>query len=142
MTTIIALILTIVFFTLSGIHIYWSFGGKWANNSVVPSNDDDIKVIMPGFIPTFTVAIGLLIFGGIVLLNIIELANQPSVLYVIRKYGLWFIIGIFTLRAIGDFKYMGFFKKVKQTKFGKNDTKYYSPLCLTIGILALLLAAP
>ena len=30
-------------------------------------------------------------------------------------------------------------KKIKQTKFGKNDTNYFSPLCLTIGILTIIL---
>jgi hypothetical protein len=43
------------------------------------------------------------------------------------------------LRAIGDFNYVGFFKKIKHTKFGKNDTKYFSPLCLTIGVLTIIL---
>ncbi|WP_281635816.1 DUF3995 domain-containing protein [Flavobacterium marginilacus] len=43
------------------------------------------------------------------------------------------------MRAIGDFNYVGFFKKIKLAKFGKNDTKYFSPLCLIIGILTLIL---
>jgi hypothetical protein len=47
---------------------------------------------------------------------------------------------LFILRAIGDFKYLGFFKKIKNTKFGQNDTKYFAPLCLIIGILTLLVA--
>jgi hypothetical protein len=62
--------------------------------------------------------------------------NTPDWL---SKYGLWTIAVIFTLRAIGDFNYVGFFKKIKHTKFGKNDTKYFSPLCLTIGILTIIL---
>jgi hypothetical protein len=58
----------------------------------------------------------------------------------INKYGLWILMTLFILRAIGDFKYMGFFKKIKNTKFGQNDTKYFAPLCLIIGILTLLVA--
>ncbi|WP_222439555.1 DUF3995 domain-containing protein [Spirosoma utsteinense] len=34
-------------------------------------------------------------------------------------------------------RYVGFFKKIKHTPFGKNDTRYYSPLCLLIGVLTL-----
>lgn len=95
---------------------------------------------MPGIIPTLIVALGLLGFGLVVFLNIFELDFKlPFWLYIVHKYGLWIIASIFTLRAIGEFKYVGFFKRYKQTKFGQNDTKYYSPLCLTIGILTIIL---
>ena len=55
-------------------------------------------------------------------------------------YGLWIIASVFILRAIGEFNYVGFLKKIKHTKFGQNDTKLYSPLCLTIGILIIIIA--
>jgi len=45
------------------------------------------------------------------------------------------LFSIFLLRAIGDFNYVGFFKKIKDTNFGKMDSKYYSPLCLVIAIM-------
>lgn len=129
-----------IFLSLSGIHLYWCFGGQWGNSAVIPTKDDSVKVTMPGFIPTFTVALGLLVFVVIVLMNVAELDTKPLFLFkIIRKYGLWVIASVFILRAIGEFKYVGFFKKYKHTKFGQNDTKYYSPLCLTIGILALIL---
>lgn len=125
---------------LSALHIYWGFGGEWANGAVIPTKEDNIKAMMPGVVPTFTVALGLLGFGFVIMLNIVELDFEiPTWLDTIRKYGLWVITGIFILRAIGEFKYVGFFKKYKHTKFGQNDTKYYSPLCLTIGILTLIL---
>ena len=52
-------------------------------------------------------------------------------------YGNLAIGGIFLLRAVGDFRYVGFFKKVKNTAFARNDTRYYSPLCLLLGVIAL-----
>ena len=52
----------------------------------------------------------------------------------VYNYGYYFLAGIFILRAIGDFKYVGFFKKVKNTPFAKLDSKFYSPLCLLIGL--------
>lgn len=140
MTIVVAIILIAIFLFLSGIHIYWGLGGKWGNNAVIPTKDDSIKVMMPGAIPTFLVAFGLLAFGFVVFINILALHfNIPIWFGIVYKYGLWVIAGIFTLRAIGEFSYIGFFKKYKQTKFGQNDTKYYSPLCLAIGILALIL---
>jgi hypothetical protein len=71
-------------------------------------------------------------------LNLIDL-DLPVWLDILRKYGIWAIIVIFLVRAIGDFRYVGFFKKYRNTKFGKNDTKYYSPLCLLIGILGIMI---
>jgi hypothetical protein len=46
---------------------------------------------------------------------------------------------IFLIRAIGDFRYVGFLKKIKNTKFAKKDTKYYSPLCSLISVLAFII---
>lgn len=62
-----------------------------------------------------------------------------SIPYFLDKSGLWIIAIIFMGRAIGDFKYVGFFKKYRSTKFGQNDTKYFSPLCMVIGILTIIL---
>lgn len=140
MTTIIAIILITIFLFLSGIHIYWGLGGQWGNGAVIPTKDDNVKVMMPGVVPTFIVAFGLLCFGLVVLMNVVELDFKiPFWLDIVHKYGLWVIASIFIIRAIGEFKYVGFFKKYKQTKFGQNDTKYYSPLCLTIGMLTIIL---
>jgi hypothetical protein len=140
MTTVIAIILIAFFFFLSGIHIYWGFGGQWGNAAVIPTKNDNEKVMLPGIIPTFIVALGLLCFGILVFLSSTQLDFKIPIWFdIIHKYGLWVIAGIFILRAIGEFNYVGFFKKIKHTKFGQNDTKYYSPLCLTIGILTLIL---
>jgi hypothetical protein len=140
MTTIIAIPLIAIFLFLSGLHVYWGFGGQWGNGAVIPTKDNNEKAMMPGVLPTFIVALGLLSFGLVVFLNSIELDYKlPFWLYKVHKYGLWIIASIFIVRAIGDFNYIGFFKKYQQTKFGQNDTKYYSPLCLTIGILTIIL---
>lgn len=138
MTTVIAIILFLIFLLISSIHFYWAFGGKWGSDAVLPTKDDNnTNVLNPTFLPTLIVAIGLLGFGLFILvMSGLITFNTPQWL---SKYGLWTIAVIFTLRAIGDFNYVGFFKKIKHTKFGKNDTKYFSPLCLTIGILTIIL---
>jgi len=140
MTTIIAVLLITSFLFLSGLHIYWACGGQWGSGAVIPTKDDNVKAMMPGVVPTLIVAIGLFGFGFVVFLNMVEFDFKISFwLYLVSKYGLWVIASIFILRAIGEFNYVGFFKKHKKTKFGQNDTKYYSPFCLIIGILALIL---
>jgi hypothetical protein len=135
MTTIFAIILFLIFLFLSSIHFYWGLGGRWGSEGVIPVKDNNVKVMMPGPLPTFIVALGLLGFGLFILTKS-GLINLILPLW-LEKYGLWIIAGIFILRAIGEFKYVGFFKKTKQTKFGQNDTKYYSPLCLLIGALTI-----
>jgi hypothetical protein len=37
-------------------------------------------------------------------------------------------------RAIGEFKYVGFFKRVRDSKFARLDTLLYSPLCLLLAV--------
>lgn len=136
--TAVAIILIIIFLVLSGIHYYWLLGGKWGTDAVIPTKDDEVKAIMPGFVPTIMVATGFLGFGGIVLSSVMDF-DLPEWLNPANKYGLWLIVGIFGSRAVGEFNYVGFFKKIKHTKFAVNDTKYYSPLSLAISILALIL---
>ena len=138
MTTIIGSMLFIVFLFLSGIHIYWGLGGKWGADAAIPAKDGSEKKLMnPGLFQCFVVAFALLCFGifSLIRAGIIS-SNLPAWLL---DYGLWIIAALFFLRSIGEFKYVGFFKKVNNTKFAKNDTKYYSPLCLTIAVSAAVL---
>src|SRR5690606_30597553 len=93
--------------------------------------------IHPKKVDSAIVGIGLLLFSIYYLIKSnIFLIGVPSW---ILTYGGWIISGIFILRAIGDFKYVGFLKKIKETKFGKLDTKYYSPLCLITGIIGVII---
>lgn len=134
---IISIVLFLIFATISVLHFYWGFGGKWGSQAVVPTKDNGIPVFVPRTISTFIVAIGLLGFGifylikyGLIVVGLPEWLN---------KSGFWIIITIFILRAIGDFNYVGFFKKHKSSEFAVKDTKYYAPLCLLIGVLTLIL---
>ncbi|TRX35040.1 DUF3995 domain-containing protein [Flavobacterium sp. ZT3R18] len=137
MTTTIASILFLIFLFISAIHFYWAFGGTWGSYSVLPTKENNEKALNPSILATVIVAFGALGFGLFILVKSGVLAfNLP---YWLNQYGLWIVASIFILRAIGDFNYVGFFKKIKQTKFGKSDTKYFSPLCLLIGILTLIL---
>jgi hypothetical protein len=55
-------------------------------------------------------------------------------------WGAWSISVLFFLRAIGEFRYVGFFKSVTATTFAHWDTWAFSPLCLFISIAAALVA--
>jgi Protein of unknown function (DUF3995) len=43
-------------------------------------------------------------------------------------------------RAVGDFKYVGFFKRIRDSKFAKLDTCLYSPVCVLLGAAVALVA--
>lgn len=138
MTILIGLLLTTLFWFLSGLHFYWGLGGKWGADATIPTKENLQKVMNPKLIDCFLVAIGLLAFGLLCFIKSSFVAiDLPQWLL---HYGIWAISVIFILRAIGEFQYVGFFKKIRSTPFGQLDTKYYSPLCLVIGILAMTLA--
>ena len=138
MTSLLSILLSTVFFILSGIHVYWGLGGKWAFDDVYPTKEDGTSLAkVPGIVASFIVATGLFVFGLFYLINgqIISVV-LPSYL---SAYGYWVIGFIFFLRAVGDIKYFGMFKKIKKTSFAKKDTKIYTPLCIFISCLTFLL---
>ena len=131
-----ALINATVLLLISGIHVYWAIGGTWAMNVAVPQlpQKTDAKAFSPGPLLTLLVAAGLAAMAGLHLHHVGWL-NVPLPNW-LTTYGLWVIGGIFLLRVIGDFKYVGIFKQVTDTPFARMDTAYYIPLCLVLSINA------
>lgn len=134
--SIFSLLLFLIFMVLSGFHFYWLFGGTWGVNSVIPTKDNDTSALSPPKFATLVVALGLASFGGVYL---IQSGFVRFTLPNWVEYAYWGIPVIFTLRAIGEFNYVGFFKKIKHTEFAKADSKLFSPLCLGIGIVGFLI---
>ena len=104
---------------------------------MIPTKDNQTSTLSIPKFATLIVALVLLLFGLIYLVKS-GLINVHFPNFVV-KYGYWIIPSIFILRAIGEFKYVGFFKKIKNTEFAKADSKWFAPLCLTIGILGILI---
>lgn len=126
----------IILISISAIHFYWAAGGKWATDSVFPEIKSS-KPIRPSILATVFVAFIFLGFAG-VYLNKIQFLNIPFPTF-INQYGILILGIIFITRAIGEFKYVGFFKTMKDSKFAELDTKFYSPLCLFLGINSLII---
>ena len=137
MTTGITILLVLIFLALSGIHFYWALGNSWGFDAALPQNEKGESVLHPTRIQSAIVGIGLLIFGAHFLLK------KEAICIVfptwIESGVTWIIAGIFFLRAVGDFKYVGFLKRITGTKFARRDTRFYSPLCLIIFILIICL---
>lgn len=131
MSTLINIFLSLLFIALSGIHFYWLFGGQKCATAVIPTTSEGKATFMPGKLPTLIVATGLLLFAIIYSLSILPLPNHYPFIWWIKII----IPTIFLLRGIGEFNYVGIFKKIKTTPFAKNDSRIFTPLSFLISIL-------
>lgn len=134
---ILSIVLSIILIVLGLIHFNWVIGGELGFSASLPTKQNGERLFTPNRTQSAIVGIGLTAFAIFYLLKsgLIEF-NLPEWM---MNIGGWMIPAIFLLRAIGEFKYVGFFKSVKNTTFGKLDTKFFSPLCLLIGVLGLLI---
>ncbi|HNP19602.1 MAG TPA: DUF3995 domain-containing protein [Fulvivirga sp.] len=133
----LGLIESTILLLLSVLHFYWALGGKWAFAAALPTNEEGKRMLNPKKKDSLIVGFGLLMFAVFYFIKT-DLILFPLPQWIIQYFG-WVIAVIFILRSVGDFKYIGFFKKIRTTPFGKNDSKYYSPLCLFIGMVAVLI---
>jgi len=123
---VLASIIATVFGFLGLLHFYWTVRGVSGSGAAIPEIDGT-----PAFKPTkaATATVGLVLLGtaAIVLLQV--------------KLLLTFAAAVLLLRAIGDFRLVGFFKRVRESRFARLDTLLYSPLCLALSAALALLAA-
>ncbi|RUT31994.1 DUF3995 domain-containing protein [Paenibacillus zeisoli] len=135
---VLSVVIALILFILSALHIYWIFGGRWGTTAAIPSRGEE-PLFRPSAISTGVVALLLALAAWLVL----ELGAVKPVLFpeVLLRIGGWLIGAVFTLRAIGDFRWVGFFKKTKGTTFARMDSVFFSPLCLFLGLSVLLIAA-
>jgi hypothetical protein len=131
-------LLSVIFLLIAGLHFYWALGGLWAIEVVVPTNRRGEKVLRTSVLSCIIVGCGLLMFAFYYLL---ELRQMEFVLtnYLVR-FVKWIIPSIFLLRAIGDFNYVGFTKRIKDSEFARLDTTYFAPLCVLIAMLGFMVA--
>jgi hypothetical protein len=127
---------------IGGLHVYWAAGGRWGSNVAIPSRHDGRNDGQPSFVPGRTVTLvvaGLLCAAALVLLGRLGLWGLwlPSWLF---KAGAWTIAVVFGARVVGDFQWFGIFKRIRDTRFAKWDTRLYIPLCALLAISALVVA--
>ena len=129
MKTIVVTLLMLVFTLLGCWHLYWSVGGLVMRTASLPSINGK-PVFKPG--PLLTTLVGCLLFStaGLVAATggLIAVPLSSGLLN-----GLCYVLAmVFLLRAIGDFKLVGFFKQVRDSQFARWDSLAYSPLCLVL----------
>ncbi len=127
---IVPIIIAFVFAFLAFLHFYWAIFGIKKPELVLPTKNPELKMKVPSSTMTAFVGLGLLFFAVLFANQTLRFWNFEWFRYIQIAIGV-----IFLIRAIGDFKYVGFFKSIKETPFARMDTKYYAPLCLVLVIL-------
>ncbi len=131
MPDIVADAVVAVFVVLALIHAYWAFGGQAGSLAAVPEVHD-----RPAFVPsaaaTFVVAIGLVACAVLVAASAGFIVSKVPATWV-TWLAIALAFGLFA-RAVGDFRLVGFFKRVRGTRFARLDTAVYAPLCLILAL--------
>ncbi|WP_182914134.1 DUF3995 domain-containing protein [Paenibacillus sp. 1011MAR3C5] len=129
--------LAAVFTPLGLLHLYWLLGGTRGIHAAIPTIADNKPLFQPGKLETAAVMALLWIAAFWMLLLGRELPGMlPSWLV---NTGGYLISAIFLIRSVGDFRYIGFFKRYRGSPFARMDSRYYSPLCLALGASTLIL---
>jgi bacteriorhodopsin len=97
-----------------------------------------VRVFKPSVGGTILVAVAFLLAIAVILGQLRFLGD--AVPHGIFRWGTFAIALLFFLRAVGEFRLVGFFKRVSDTPFAYWDTWLFSPLCLGIAVIAFLLA--
>lgn len=137
MAFMLAISLAGVFFALAALHLMWLVRpGSLKASTAVPTRAGR-PVLSPGPISTSIVALLLIAAGLTCLWRVGVLGSQyPAIPHI----GMWVIAAVFLARAIGDFRYVGFFKSIRDSTFARLDSILYSPLCAAIALASFWLA--
>lgn len=131
MAMLLAALLALVFCLLSLFHIGWALGFRVGSFQALPERDGKL-VFQPG--PLATLAVAALLFLAALLVTQRAGLGRALLPAVLVGPGTWAVSAALVARAIGEFRYVGFFKRVRDTAFARMDTKLYSPLALLLGI--------
>jgi hypothetical protein len=135
--TAIAIALASVLLALAALHMFWAIRNRFEGSSVVIPKVGDRPVFTPSRTATLAVAcaLGAGAFVALAQGHALGFAAPPPVRWAAYAAGF-----AFTARAIGDFRLVGFFKRIKGTDFARWDYYLFAPLSALIGISFLSLA--
>ena len=119
------------------LHIYWGIVGVSGRSIALPEVDGT-PTFMPSRLACFAVASALALAALLILWRG-GLVSAP-ISRAVTTVGTVGVGVVFVLRAIGDFRLVGFFKRVRGTPFALWDTLLFSPLSLALGLSSLWVA--
>ena len=127
-----ALSLVVVFLALAAIHVYWALGGRWGVSAKLPEVGGT-RAFHPG---RATFAATAMLFGAAALIvalraGLVRLAWVPRL---VPEVGIWVVTVALLLRALGDFRLVGLFKRVRHTGYARRDNRYFTPLSIALAL--------
>lgn len=146
---LIASAVAATFLAISLLHVYWAAGGKWGSTAAIPRIPSSgsaekgeqslpdaypkmVNAFSPGPAITLFVACGLAMIALLVTLRA-GLLGDPVKHWTLQA-SIIVVAIVMLVRAVGDFRLVGFFKTITNTRFAHLDSLYYSPLCVLLGI--------
>ncbi|GGL08857.1 DUF3995 domain-containing protein [Deinococcus radiotolerans] len=121
---------------LSALHVYWACGGTAGLHAALPQitpRAGSGPAFQPG--PGLTLLVAVALGSGAALALLAPAGGTPRLLTLA-------VSAAFALRVLGDFRYVGLFKRVRGTTFAHWDDRLFIPLCLTLSLLLLGAARP
>lgn len=128
---LVAVLIATVLASLSALHLYWAFGGRWGHAAALPERSGEL-VFRPGAMATLLVA-ALLAAASLLVLGRVGLGPAAR-LRSLTHVGAWIIAAVFLLRGLGDFRLIGVFRSVRDTRFAWWDRHLYTPLAIVLGL--------
>ncbi len=128
---ILAVATSVVLLGLSLLHVYWAAGGRHGIDAVIPTVGGE-RTLHPSRFATLAVAAALAV-AALIALGATGMLRAVVPSWLIRT-GLVVLAAVFAVRAVGDFRVVGFTKHVKGTRFAQLDTRVFSPLCVALAL--------
>ena len=137
MPTVIARLVAAAIAALGLMHVYWALGGRAGKSAAVPEINGQ-RAFVPTRAGTLAVAAALFFAASVVAIagGLFGVGGFKG-FFRLLAYGL---SATFIARAIGDFRLVGFFKRVRDTRFARLDTFVFAPGCLAVGLAVLYVA--
>lgn len=133
----VAVVLALAYFALALVHVYWALGGRRGTHAAIPHRGGE-PAFRPGRAATAAVAAAIACCSGL-LLAWMRWFPVPVSRTTLRV-GLCLIGTAMLLRALGDFRYVGLFRRIRNSAFARMDRLFYTPASLAAGVLLFLIA--
>ena len=131
MNSALPIALCLVFIVLAAWHFYWALGGNALKGAAVPEISGK-AAFSPR--PLATTGVGVALIACAVLIAAASGLLGSSLPHQLLSWLCYALSLILLVRAIGDFRLVGFFKTVRNSRFARLDSAVYSPLSLALSL--------
>lgn len=123
-------------------HVYWGLGGRTGMAVAVPESPGK-PVYRPSRAACLVVALALVGALAVLAVQALGLAALPAVSAAHwTPVASWVLALVFAARTIGDFRFVGLFKRIRGTRFATYDDRFYTPICAVVAAAFAVCALP